>query len=55
MLHHAFVSLAIFLSAALIGLGGVASGAATLSQMLFFLFLASATFGLATGLVKGRN
>ena len=55
MLHHAVVFLGIALVAMLIGVGGIASGAASLAQVLFFLFLVYATVSLVTGLVRGRE
>ncbi len=42
MLHYAVVFLVIALMAALFGFGGVAAGAASIAQVLFFVFIALA-------------
>ncbi|HMN75595.1 MAG TPA: DUF1328 domain-containing protein [Burkholderiaceae bacterium] len=50
MLHYAVVFFVIALIAALFGFGGIAAGAASIAQVLFFVFIvlaiASFLFGL---------
>ncbi len=52
MLKWALIFLAVALIAALLGFGGVASGAAGIAKLLFVLFLAVFVISLVLGLVR---
>ena len=53
MLHYAIVFFVIALIAALFGFGGIASSAAGIAQVLFFIFIVLAVIGLLFGLLFG--
>lgn len=53
VLHYAVVFLIIALVAALFGFGGIAAGAASIAQTLFFVFIVLAVIGFAVGLLRG--
>lgn len=52
MLYWALVFFVIALIAALFGFGGIAGGAMTIAQVLFFIFLVLFVVSLIAGLVK---
>jgi uncharacterized membrane protein YtjA (UPF0391 family) len=52
MLHYAVVFLVIALIAALFGFGGIASSAAGIAQVLFFIFIVLAVVGFLIGLIR---
>jgi uncharacterized membrane protein YtjA (UPF0391 family) len=52
VLHYAIVFLVIALIAALLGFGGLASGAAGMAQLLFGVFLVLALVSGAIGLMR---
>ncbi|MBX3645826.1 MAG: DUF1328 domain-containing protein [Rubrivivax sp.] len=52
MLHYAVVFFVIALVAALFGFGGIASSAAGIAQVLFFIFLVLAVIGFVVGLIR---
>jgi uncharacterized membrane protein YtjA (UPF0391 family) len=52
MLNYAVVFLVIALVAALFGFGGIAAGAVSIAQTLFFVFLVLAVASFLFGLVK---
>ena len=54
MLHYAVVFFVIALVAALFGFGGIASSAAGIAQVLFFIFLVLAVIGFLAGLIRRR-
>ncbi len=56
MLYWALVFFIIAMVAALFGFGGIAAGAATIAQVLFWVFLAVFLVSLVVGLVgRGRK
>ncbi len=52
MLYYALVFFIVALVAALFGFGGIAAGATSIAQVLFFLFLVLFIISLITGLVR---
>jgi uncharacterized membrane protein YtjA (UPF0391 family) len=52
VLHYAIVFLVIALRAALVGCGGLATGAAGMAQLLFGIFLVLALVSGAVGLMR---
>jgi uncharacterized membrane protein YtjA (UPF0391 family) len=52
MLHYAVVFFVVALIAALFGFGGIASSAAGIAQVLFFIFLVLAVVGFIVGLIR---
>ena len=52
MLYWAAVFFVIALIAAVLGFGGIAAGAASIAQTLFFVFLILAVIGLVFGLIR---
>ncbi|HXO21624.1 MAG TPA: DUF1328 family protein [Thermoanaerobaculia bacterium] len=52
MLRWAVIFLAVALVAAVLGFGGIASGAAEIARVLFFLFLVVFVVSLIMGLVR---
>ena len=54
MLYWAFLFLIVAIIAAIFGFGGIAAGATTIAQVLFFVFLVVFLLSLITG-VKRRN
>ncbi len=52
MLYYALVFFIIALVAALFGFGGIAAGAASIAQVLFFLFLILFLGSLILGLIR---
>lgn len=54
MLHYAVVFFVIALIAALFGFGGIAAGAVSIAQTLFFVFLVLAVLSFLFGQIK-RN
>jgi len=52
MLYYALVFFIIALVAALFGFGGIAAGAASIAQVLFFLFLILFLGSLIFGLIR---
>lgn len=55
MLGLALTFFIIALIAAIFGFGGIASGAAWIAQVLFFIFLVLFIASLIAGLVRGRR
>lgn len=55
MLRWALVFFVIALVAAVFGFGGIAAGASSIAQILFFGFLIIAAIMLVSGLVTGRR
>ncbi|MBF0306827.1 MAG: DUF1328 domain-containing protein [Alphaproteobacteria bacterium] len=55
MLYWAAVFLVIALVAALFGFGAIASAAADIAQILFFVFLVLFVVALLVGLFRGRR
>jgi len=55
MLHYAIVFFVIALVSALFGFGGIAAGASSIAQVLFFLFLIFAVVSLVFGLLRGQR
>lgn len=55
MLGWAIAFFIIALIAALFGFGGIASGAASIAQILFFIFVVLFVISLILGLVRGRS
>lgn len=55
MLYWAAVFFVIAIIAAIFGFGGIAEGAATIAQVLFFAFLVLFLVALIGGLVAGRQ
>jgi uncharacterized membrane protein YtjA (UPF0391 family) len=55
MLSWALLFLVIALIAALFGFGGIAGGAATIAQVLFFIFLVLFVVSLIANAVRGRG
>ena len=53
MLYWALVFFVVALIAALFGFTGLAAGAATIAQVLFFIFLAVFVIALIAGLARG--
>jgi uncharacterized membrane protein YtjA (UPF0391 family) len=54
MLHYAVVFFVIALIAALFGFTGIAAGAASIAQTLFFVFLILAVIALLFNVFRGR-
>jgi uncharacterized membrane protein YtjA (UPF0391 family) len=54
MLYWAFLFLIVAIIAAIFGFGGIAAGATTIAQVLFFVFLVVFLISLFTGL-RGRR
>ena len=54
MLYWAFLFLIVAIVAAVFGFGGIAAGATTIAQVLFFVFLVVFLISLFTGL-RGRR
>lgn len=52
MLHYAIVFLVIALIAAVLGFGGIASGAVGIAKILFFVFIAMAVISFVVSLIK---
>jgi uncharacterized membrane protein YtjA (UPF0391 family) len=52
MLYYAAVFFVIALVAALFGFGGIAAGAASVAQTLFFIFLILAVVGFVLGMIR---
>ena len=52
MLYYAVVFFVIALVAALFGFGGIAAGAASIAQVLFFVFIVLAIASFLFGLVR---
>ena len=52
MLHYAVVFFVIALIAALFGFGGLAAGAASIAQVLFFVFVLMAVITFVIGLLR---
>ena len=54
MLHYAVVFFVIALIAALFGFGGIAAGAVSIAQILFFVFIVLAIASVIFGSLKKR-
>jgi uncharacterized membrane protein YtjA (UPF0391 family) len=52
MLHYAVVFFVIALIAALLGFGGIASGATSIAKILFVVFLAMAIISFVVNLIR---
>ena len=52
MLHYALVFLVIALIAALLGFGGLATGAAAIGKLIFFVFAVLALASFLYGVIK---
>ncbi|PXW97012.1 uncharacterized protein DUF1328 [Sphaerotilus hippei] len=52
MLHYAAVFFVIALVAALFGFGGIASGAASIAQVLFFVFVIMALISFVMSIIR---
>jgi uncharacterized membrane protein YtjA (UPF0391 family) len=55
MLRWALIFLVVALVAAVLGFGGIASGAAEIAKILFFVFLALLVISLVAGAFRGRR
>jgi len=55
MLYWAVIFLVFALVAAVFGFGGIAAGATTIAQVLFFVFLVVFLVSLLTGLARRRR
>jgi uncharacterized membrane protein YtjA (UPF0391 family) len=55
MLYYAAVFFVIAIVAALLGFGGIAAGASSIAQVLFFIFVVLFLVSLIAGLVRRRN
>jgi uncharacterized membrane protein YtjA (UPF0391 family) len=55
MLHYAVVFFVIALIAALFGFGGIASSAAGIAQVLFYIFLLLAVVSFVMNLLRSRT
>lgn len=55
MVYWALIFFVVAIVAADFGSGNIAAGAATIAQVLFFLFLVLFVVALITGLVRGRE
>jgi uncharacterized membrane protein YtjA (UPF0391 family) len=55
MLSWALAFFVIAIIAAVFGFGGIASGAAEIAKLLFFLFVVLFVVSLIVGLVRGRG
>jgi uncharacterized membrane protein YtjA (UPF0391 family) len=55
MLYWALVFFVIALIAALFGFGGIAAGASSIAQILFFVFVVLFVVSLLAGLLRGRG
>ena len=55
MLNWALVFFIVAIVAAIFGFGGIAAGATTIAQVLFFVFLAVFLVSLITGLMRRRR
>jgi len=55
MLSWAIAFFVIAIVAAIFGFGGIASGAAGIAKVLFFLFLLAFVVSLVLGLMRGRG
>lgn len=55
MLYWALVFFIVAIIAAIFGFGNIAAGAATIAQVLFFLFLVLFVIALIMGLIRGRG
>jgi uncharacterized membrane protein YtjA (UPF0391 family) len=55
MLSWALAFFVIAIIAAVFGFGGIASGAAEIAKLLFFLFVVLFLVSLVVGLVRGRG
>ncbi len=55
MLYGAFVFLAIAVVAAVLGFGGIATGAAGIAKVLFFIFLAGFVILLLAGIFVAKK
>jgi uncharacterized membrane protein YtjA (UPF0391 family) len=55
MLYWALIFFLIAVVAAVFGFGGIAAGAATIAQVLFFLFVVLFVVALISGLARGRT
>jgi uncharacterized membrane protein YtjA (UPF0391 family) len=55
MLRLALAFFIVAIIAALFGFGGIAAGAASIAQILFFLFVVLFLIALVVGLVRGRS
>jgi uncharacterized membrane protein YtjA (UPF0391 family) len=54
MLHYALLFFIVALVAALFGFGGLAAGAASIAQLLFFVFIVMALASFVLGLLRKR-
>ena len=54
MLHWALTFFVVAIIAAVFGFGGIATGAAGIAKVLFFVFLVVFLVSLVTGLARGR-
>ena len=52
MLYYAVLFFIIAIVAALLGFGGIAAGASSIAQVLFFIFIALFLISLIAGLVR---
>jgi uncharacterized membrane protein YtjA (UPF0391 family) len=55
MLNYAVTFFVIAIIAAVFGFGGIASGAAGIAKVIFFVFLLGAIIALATSLMRRRT
>jgi uncharacterized membrane protein YtjA (UPF0391 family) len=55
MLHYAIIFFVIALIAALFGFGGIAAGASSIAQTLFFIFIVLAVITFVWNLIKGKS
>jgi uncharacterized membrane protein YtjA (UPF0391 family) len=55
MLYYAVVFFVISLVAAILGFGGIAAGAGSIAQILFYIFLVLFLITLIGGLANGRR
>lgn len=55
MLYYALAFFVLAIVAAIFGFGGIAAGAASIAQILFWLFVIMFVLSLIAGLLRGRN
>jgi uncharacterized membrane protein YtjA (UPF0391 family) len=55
MLYYAVVFFIIAIVAGLFGFGGIAAGASSIAQVLFFIFVVLFLVSLVTGLIRRKN
>ena len=55
MLYYAAIFFIIAIAAALLGFGGIAAGASSIAQVLFYIFLVLFLVSLVSGLIRRKS